>query len=62
MLKAILPIFGGLQGNMGALDYLNNCYSLPTPEFLGKKHVKIDQGLDFLIFLPGKSRQQLGKN
>ena len=32
---------------------------VPTPEFLDKKHVTFDQGLDF--FLPGKSRRTPGK-
>ena len=29
-----------------------------TLEFLDKKHVKIDQGLNVFIFLPGKSRRK----
>ena len=28
-----------------------------TPEFLSKKHIKFDQGLDFLIFYQGNRGQ-----
>ena len=43
----------------------NPCAKRHTLDFLNKKHVKFDQGLDFLIFYqgnPGKHKESTKKN